>query len=585
MNSPRQDIESHVAAIGARLLGSQLLPGPYVKPAADPRHGDFQTNLAMSHAKALGRNPRELAQEIANALGETDVFFKPELAGPGFINFRLKPDYCSRQVAGRYRDPRLGIPPVDAPSTLLFDFSGPNIAKEMHVGHIRSTILGDTLARLYRFLGHRVITDNHLGDWGTQFGMVIVGYKRGGNEEALKNDPFGHLESLYKAVQEETKTKPETLEEARRELLKLQQGDPENNALWKKFIDLSLAAIDRIYQRLDVTFDHTLGESFYNDRLSGVVQELVKKGIARESEGAVAVFSDHTLPEKEDSLLVTEKGGAYRDNPFLIQKSDGAFLYGTTDLATVQYRVEHFRADTAVYVTDARQQMHFNQLFATVKRWGLPIRLEHVWFGAILGEDKKPLKTREGKPIKLKALLDEAEERALKIVAEKRPDFSPEKQKELARIVGLGALKYADLCQNRNLDYVFNWEKLLAFDGNTAPYLQYAYVRIRSIFRKGNVSVPEISTLLLSDDAEVGLAKKLLDFSDTVALAAAEYRPHYLCIYLFELATAFSKFFENCPVLKAEGETKNSRLVLCSLTASTLKQGLGLLGIEVVEEM
>lgn len=585
MKSPREHIDDNVKAIVLSLAPQVTLPLTLVRPCQEAKHGDFQSNAAMLFAKSLGVNPRAFAEQIVEKLGENDLYFKAEIAGPGFINFKVKPEAYAKQIAARLSDPRLGIDTVSHPQRIVFDFSGPNIAKEMHVGHIRSTILGESLSRVFRFIGHTVITDNHLGDWGTQFGMVILGYKRGGNEELLKTDPFGHLETLYKSVQEETKVNESTLQAARQELLKLQQGDTENRALWQKFIDLSLSAIDNIYARLHVKFDHTLGESSYNDALPGVIESLKQKGIAKSSEGAVVVFSDKSLPPKEDPFLVSEKEGGFRDNPFIIQKSDGAFLYGTTDLATVQFRVEKWKADRAVYVTDSRQQMHFNQLFATVKRWGQPIQLDHVWFGTILGEDKTPLKSREGKPIKLRALLDEAESRALAIISEKHPDWEESKRVSISKIVGIGALKYADLCQNRNLDYMFQWEKLLAFDGNTAPYLQNAYVRIRSIFRRNNFTVPTNAEVTLNEPSEFNLAKKLLEFRDAIEIVSVEYRPHFLCVYLFELATTFHKFYENCPVRDAEPALQASRLVLCEFTAKTLAQGLNLLGIETLDEM
>lgn len=596
MKTPRQEVEAIVAATAQTLYGADVSAGPYVRPCPDTRHGDFQTNLAMVQAKKAGKNPRELAQQIVDALAEHAVFEKPEIAGPGFVNFRLKTSYCAAQSHARSQDARLGVESAAQPLKVVIDYSGPNIAKELHVGHLRSTILGDSLARLFRFLGHNVISDNHLGDWGTQFGIVILGYKRDTNKERFEQDPIGYLEEVYVRTQNASKTDDTIREAARAELVKLQAGDPENVALWKSFIDHSLQSLDRTYSRLDVKFDYTLGESFYNDRLPGVVKALLEAGIARETEGAIAVFSDGTLPQKDDPFIVTEKGGAFRDNPFLIRKSDGGFNYATTDLATLQYRKEHFHADRVIYVTDSRQQMHFSQLFATEKRWNLGLNLQHVWFGAILGADKKPLKTRDGGTVKLRALLDEAQERAEKIITEKEAEravregenFVPkgdEQRRDLAQVVGIGALKYADLAQNRNLDYVFNWDKLLAFDGNTAPYLINAYVRIRAIFRKLGSEAPQVERLVLAEEAEIALAKKLLDFGDSLALAADEYRPHYLCVYLFELAGLFHKFYEHCPVLISEGETKTSRLVLCSLTAQTLKTGLALLGIKTVEQM
>lgn len=600
MNTPRQELEARVAHAVGRIF-SPAPAGPCVRPCPDARHGDFQTNAALVLGKEMKGNPREIAAQLAEAIDLAGICEKPEIAGPGFLNFRLTPDYLARQIAARWNDDRLGVPNAEKPETLVIDYSSPNIAKEMHVGHLRSTILGDALARIYCFLGHKVIADNHLGDWGTGFGMILLGYKREGDPEKLKHDPFGHLEGIYRKIQDEAKTDDAVREAAKRELVLLQQGDAKNRELWNEFLKYSLAALDVIYQRLGVQFDYTLGESFYNPELPGVVADLLKKGIARESEGAVAIFSDGKLPPKDDPFLVSDKG-EFRDNPLLVRKSDGGFNYATTDLATVRYRHHEFKAQRVIYVVDGRQQMHFKQLFEAARRWGYgDMKMEHVWFGTILGPDKKPIKTRDGGDVKLKTLIAEAEERAGKIIAEKRPELGESQRLALARIVGLGALKYADLAQNRNLDYVFSWEKLLAFDGNTAPYLQNAYVRIRAIFRKaGHESVEEIfgkiraalkqnpgqAAIALADPAELALSRKLLDFADSLQLAADEYRPHYLCLYLFELATLFHKFYEACPVLIAENEaTKQSRLVLCDLTARTLGSGLNLLGINVVEQM
>jgi arginyl-tRNA synthetase len=584
MNTPRQELEARVARAVGRLF-SPVPAAPYVRPCPDPRHGDFQTNVALVQAKEAKQPPREVAAQLIDAIEWQDIAETPEIAGPGFINFRLKPDWLAAQVAARWSDGRLGLPLVEKPETVVIDYSGPNIAKEMHVGHLRSTVLGDALARLFVFLGHTVIADNHIGDWGTGFGMILFGYKREGDPEKLKHDPFGHLEEIYRRVQAEAKTDEKINEAARRELVLLQQGDPENRALWTQFRDTSLAALDMIYQRLGVQFDHTLGESFYNDMLPGVVEEFLKRGLARESEGAVAIFSDGKLPPKDDPFLVSEKDG-FRENPLLIRKSDGGYNYATTDLATIRYRHDHFHANRVLYVVDGRQQMHFRQLFDAARRWGYDtMNFEHVWFGTILGPDKKPFKSREGENVKFRALLDEAEERAAKILAEKRPELSEHERVTLARVVGLGALKYADLAQNRNLDYVFNWDKLLAFDGNTAPYVQNAYVRIRAIFRKAGLAGALPAEVVLAEAAELALARKLLDFADSLFLAAEECRPHYLCLYLFELATIFHKFYEACPVLTAEAPVRASRLVLCEMTARTLRQGLYLLGIESVEQM
>ena len=584
MNTPRQELEERVGR-AVQALFSPAPAGPYVRPCPDSRHGDFQTNVALVHAKEAKANPRELATKLAEALASDDMLEKPEVAGPGFVNLRLKPIYVAGQVLARERDSRLGVAGVAKAETIVIDYSGPNIAKEMHVGHLRSTILGDALARIYCFLGHRIIADNHLGDWGTGFGMILYGYKREGDPELLKQDPFRHLETIYRRIQEEAKTNEAVREAAKAELVLLQQGDAKNRELWTQFRNYSLAALDVIYQKLGVHFDYTLGESDYNSMLPGVVAELKERGIARESEGAVAIFSDGKGEPKNDPFMVSEEGG-FRENPLLIQKSDGGYNYATTDLATIKYRVDEFQPDRILYVVDGRQQMHFKQLFAAARRWGYEkVALEHIWFGTILGPDKKPLKSREGENVKLRDLVAEAEERALKILAEKRPELGESERKGLARVVGLGALKYADLAQNRNLDYVFSWDKLLAFDGNTAPYAQNAYVRIRAIFRKaGLAEVPE-AAVTLTEPAELALGKKLLDFADSLGLAAEEYRPHYLCLYLFELATIFHRFYEACPVLNAEPGVRASRLVLCDVTARTLAQGLNLLGIDVVEEM
>ena len=639
MNTPRQELEARVASAVSKLF-SPAPPTPYVRPCLDPQHGDFQTNVALVHGKMMKKNPAEVARQLSEVIFVRDIAEKPEIAGPGFLNFRLKPEYIAEQVALRLSDERLGITPVAKPETIVVDYSSPNIAKEMHVGHLRSTILGDALARIYSFLGHRVIADNHLGDWGTGFGMILLGYKRAGDPALLQSDPFGHLERIYQKVQAQIKAEEKAYRDkvceealsttggvpsdeakkradeavksfdsltnvaAKAELVKLQQGDGENRKLWEEFRKFSMDALDVIYQRLGVQFDYTLGESFYNDMLGRVVDDLLTRFIARESKGAVAIFSDGQLPQKEDPFLVSE-GGEFRDNPLLVRKSDGGFNYATTDLATIAYRSEQFKADRVIYVVDGRQQMHFRQLFAAAKRWGYDsMKLEHVWFGTILGPDKKPMKTKEGDNVKLKALLAEAEDRAAKILAEKlsaqqarlqekagdvppdtRIEMAEHQRVALARVVGLGALKYADLAQNRNLDYVFNWDKLLAFDGNTAPYVQNAYVRIRAIFRKAGLEQAAPAKVTLTEPAELALSAKLLNFADSIALAAEEYRPHYLCQYLFELATMFHKFYESCPVLSAADDVRASRLVLCDLTSRTLRQGLQLLGIGVMEQM
>jgi arginyl-tRNA synthetase len=451
----------------------------------------------------------------------------------------------------------------------------------MHVGHIRSTILGDSLARVLRLLGHRVITDNHIGDWGTQFGKLLVGWKRHLNPQALKADPLSEMERLYKTVNQACETDPAILEEARSELVKLQGGDPENLRIWREMIALSAIQFEAIYRRLRVKFDYALGESFYNPHLRGVVDQLAKGGLARESDGAMVVFFD----DIED----------LKGQPALIQKSDGGFNYTTTDLATLEYRLAEWHPHRIIYVTDGRQQLHFKQLFAIFRRWHpeAHVALEHVWFGAILGEDGRPFKTRAGDTIRLADLLDEAEERAFEVVSAKNPDSPEAERREIARIVGIGAVKYADLLPNRQSDYVFSWDKMLALSGNTAPYLLYACTRIRSIFRKAQESGAAPSApsavapedLVLKSPHELALAKHLLNFGLVLEAVASEFRPNYLCNYLYELAGKFTAFYENCPVLKAEPAERAVRLALCDLAGRVLKQGLESLGLETAERM
>jgi arginyl-tRNA synthetase len=545
-----------------------------VHPTANPQFGDYQANGVMAAAKARKMNPRELAQKVTAQFDPTEIPATWEIAGPGFINFRLDPVWLGRTLLAAALDERLGIEPVDQPETIVLDFSSPNIAKPMHVGHIRSTILGDALTRALRFLGHTVITDNHLGDWGTQFGMLIVGYRTLLDRAAYERDPLAEMERIYKAVQAQSKTDPTMAAQAREELAKLQKGDRENTALWREFMAVSRQAFAQIYSRLNVQFDHWLGESFYNSMLPETVRTLQEKGLARLSEGAICIFFD------DDPELV--------GTPFLIQKQDGAFLYATTDLATVQYRAETFHPDRIIYVTDSRQQLHFKQLFAAVRRWGYTMALEHIWFGTILGDDGKPIKTREGEPIKLEALLDEAEERARAIARDKNPSLSEEDLSHIARVVGIGAVKYADLMQNRTADYRFSWDKMLALDGNTAPYLQYVYARIRSIFRKGELEnwhpEPEMAVRLLAPE-EQNLAKQMIRWGDTLLEVERTYKPNLLAAFLYDLATKFNLFYQAHAVLKAPEDVRPTRLLLCDLTARYIRKGLELLGIETLEAM
>ena len=574
--TPQQQLQNavHHALQSLQIDTSSIAPDALrVVPTANAAHGDYQWNGALPLAKTTKQNPRALAQQIVDSLVVEDISSAPEIAGPGFINFRLTPDFLESATLAAARDERQGVPLAETPRTVVVDFSSPNIAKPMHVGHIRSTILGDAIARLLRFAGHTVITDNHIGDWGTQFGKMIVGWKNHLDEDSLARDPIAEMERLYRIVNAASETDESVANLAREETAKLQNGDEENLAIWHKLIDLSQTQFDEIYGRLDIEFDRTLGESFYNPRLKNVVEDLRSKGIATESEGAIIVAFDEPK--------------ALQDKPMLVQKSDGSSLYGTTDLATIQFRAEEFQPDEIVYVVDARQSLHFQQLFETAKKWGFEnIEFRHVSFGSILGEDNRPIKTRSGETIKLRDLLDEAETRAAQIVEEKNPDLPDTVKREVARAVGIGAVKYADLSQNRTTDYVFAWSKMLALSGNTAPYLQNAHVRIRSIFRKAGTTPESLGEEFhLQAPEEIALAKLLLRFPLAIETALSDYRLNALADYLFDVAQRFAAFYEACPVLTSEADVKNSRLVLCAFTADVLKRGLNLLGIEAPEQM
>ena len=574
---PHEEIQRRLQAAVKATLPEADASSVLVKPCPDPKFGDYQSNALMGLAKERKMNPRQLATNVLKQLDVGDWCEKVEIAGAGFLNFRLNTAALGRTLAEAARGEHLFFQPASHPRTVVVDFSSPNVAKPMHVGHIRSTILGDSVARLLRLLGHRVITDNHLGDWGTQFGMLIVGWHQHLNHAALQTDAIAEMERLYKLVNAGIETDPTVRNQARAELVKLQGGDEESLRIWRDMIALSQKQFDQIYGRLGVRFDHTFGESFYNSRLKPLVQELQDKAIAVESEGALAVFLDDNPQLK--------------GTPALVRKSDGAFNYTTTDLATIQYRLETWQPDEIVYITDARQQFHFQQFFAVFRRWhpDVKVKLTHIWFGSILGEDGKPFKTRSGETVRLSELLDEAEERAQALVTAKNPELPEAARKEIARVVGLGAVKYADLLPNRETDYVFSWDKMLALNGNTAPYLQYAYARIRSIFRKGGIDraafSKELQGVRVEAPQELNLAKQLLNFGLELEAVAKDYRPNLLCNYLYDLAGRFTSFYENCPVLKAEGDQRASRLALCDLTARVLKQGLEILGIETLEQM
>jgi arginyl-tRNA synthetase len=567
-----------------------------VRPCPDPKFGDYQSNSLIALAKPRQLNSRQLAADVVARLDVREWCEPVEVAGAGFLNFRVKAEAFARVLQSAARGEHLFFQKTSSPRTVVIDFSSPNVAKTMHVGHIRSTVLGDCLAKVYRLLGHRVITDNHIGDWGTQFGMLMVGWKTRLDQAALQADPLAELERIYKIISAQCEEdKPgfnaEVREQARAELVKLQSGDADNLRIWKEILQLSQVQFDTLYARLGVRFDHTLGESFYNPQLRATVEELRDRGVARESEGAWCVFSDGSLPPKEDPFLI-QKDGEWVANPFLVQKRDGGFNYAATDLATLSYRMATWSPNEIVYVTDARQQLHFRKLFATFRRWhpelAAKVTLTHVWFGTILGEGGSPFRTRSGDTIKLAELLDEAEERARQVVVAKNPEMPEAEQKRIARVVGVGAVKYADLLPNRVSDYVFSWDKLLALNGNTAPYLQYAYTRIRSIFRKGGENLlGELRTaeLQLTAPEELMLAKHLLNFCLVLEKAAAECRPNFLCNYLYELAGLFSRFYEACSVLKSSGQERATRLALCDLTGRVLQQGLAVLGIETLEQM
>ena len=562
-----------VAALRAAGIEESLA---VVTASADTRFGDYQTNAAMVAAKALKKNPREVAASFLAHLKVEDLCEPPSVAGAGFINFMVLNAAISSSIDSLRAGGRLGVEQVSRPKTIIVEFSSPNVAKPMHVGHIRSTILGDSLSRIARHLGHHVVTDNHIGDWGTQFGKVIYGWKHFLDRKALEQAPIAELVRLYREVNSLEENDPVLKESVRNELVKLQQGDKENLAIWEQAVALSWKEFERLYGLLGVTFDERLGESFYNDALGPLVDRLLAEKIAEVSEGAVCIFFPDS-PELEEK-------------PCLIRKSEGGFLYATTDLATLEYREQRWKPDAIWYVTGAPQQLHFQQVFASGRRMGIRTDLRHIAFGSILGEDRKMMKTRSGENVELGGLLHEAIERALAVVAEKNPDLPKADRQEIARIIGLGAVKYADLMQHRLTDYVFSWEKMLSFQGNTAPYLQNAYVRIRSIFRKAHETLRErISTeaapIVIADPAERALALQILHFGEVLHTVLEDQRPNLLCLYLYELADRFHRFYEACPILKSEGETRSSRLSLSEVASEVLKTGLSLLGIGVPERM
>ncbi len=577
-------LDAALAAAAAELGWPSGAFAPDVR-TADPRFGDFQANGVLGFAKATKQNPRAIAQKLLDTLLQREGAALADrmdvsIAGPGFINFALKPAFLLEwlRTFDREEDLRRGAGQRMAGQTWVVDYGSPNTAKQMHVGHIRSIIIGEAICRLLEFCGARVIRDNHLGDWGTQFGKILYGYKHHLDKAALERDPLEEFERLYKAADAACRENSAALEESRLELVRLQNGEPDAVELWKRVNQLSIDTLNSIYARLGVHYDHFLGESFYRDRIDTVYRELGAAGLAVESEGALVVF------HPEHPRFATQ--------PFIVRKSDGASNYASTDLATMAYRSEHFKADGVIVVTDARQNDHFEQLWLTTRKWfahaarRLP-EFQHVTFGTILGEDGKAIKTRSGDPIRLKALLDEAEERAFAVVTEKNADLPEAKRREIASAVGIGAVIYADLSQNRSSDYVFSWDKLLSLDGNTAPYLLYACVRIASILRRmepGQDAAPDTASVFQTPE-EIALARKLVALPGAIDQAVSTLRPHFISLYLYELAGAFSTFYNLNRVLVDEPEVRARRLVLCRRTLMTLQAGLHLLGIRTLDQM
>ena len=554
--------------IGRAFADLGLEGDPAVQTAARQEYGDYQANGVMAAAKRAGLNPREVAQQVLDQLDLSDVASSVEIAGPGFLNITLSPEFLSRVPAAE-------VDRASAADTVVVDYSAPNLAKEMHVGHLRSTIIGDCVARVLEAQGHAVLRQNHVGDWGTQFGMLLT-YLQGANAES---EDLADLEEFYRAAKQRFDEDPDFQNRSRAAVVGLQSGDPDSVAAWERFIDISMSHCQAIYDRLGTTLqpEHMQGESAYNDALPGIIDSLRDTGLLQESDGAQCVFLDEFKTKKGDVL------------PVIVQKSDGGYLYATTDLAAIEYRTTTLAATRVLYFTDARQALHFRQIFAVAAAAGFNhsgASLEHMPFGAMLGADGKPFKTRTGGVVKLSDLLDEAQRRATDLVKEKNPDLSDADAADIGRRIGIGAVKYADLSKNRTSDYVFDWDQMLSFDGNTAPYLQYAYTRVRSLFTRGGVDVAALpASAVAVDEPERRLAVTLAGFNDVLFSVTEEGLPHLLCGYLFELATRFTQFYEACPILNSAEDVRERRLVLAYQTALTLQRGLDLLGIEVVERM
>lgn len=552
---------------------------PQVRQSAKVQFGDYQANGMMAVAKKLGMAPRQLAEQVLTHLDLSGIASKVEIAGPGFINIFLEPAFLAEQVQQALASERLGVSQPTR-QTIVVDYSAPNVAKEMHVGHLRSTIIGDAAVRTLEFLGHHVIRANHVGDWGTQFGMLIAWLEKQQQENA-GDMALADLEGFYRDAKKHYDEDEAFAERARNYVVKLQSGDTYFREMWRKLVDITMTQNQITYGRLNVTLtrDDVMGESLYNPMLPGIVADLKAKGLAVESEGATVVFLDEFKNKEGDPMGV------------IIQKKDGGYLYTTTDIACAKYRYETLHADRVLYYIDSRQHQHLMQAWTIVRKAGYvpdSVPLEHHMFGMMLGKDGKPFKTRAGGTVKLADLLDEALERARRLVAEKNPDMPADELEKLANAVGIGAVKYADLSKNRTTDYIFDWDNMLAFEGNTAPYMQYAYTRVLSVFRKADIDEQALASapVIISEDREAQLAARLLQFEETLTVVAREGTPHVMCAYLYDVAGLFSGFYEHCPILSAENDAvRNSRLKLAQLTAKTLKLGLDTLGIETVERM
>ena len=552
---------------------------PAVGPATRPEFGDYQANGVMGAAKRQRTNPRQLAEAVVAALAVDDIAASVEIAGPGFINIRLKDEWLMTRLENALEDERLGVEPVASPQTVVVDYSGPNLAKEMHVGHLRSTIIGDAVVRALMFCGHQVIRHNHVGDWGTQFGMLIAYLEQLEQQQVNTTIELADLEEFYRAAKQCFDSDEDFADLARKYVVKLQGGDVDVYRMWQQFIDISIGHCEVVYDKLGVllTRQDVQGENAYNNELPKVIAALDEVDLLTVSDGAQCVFLDEF------------KGKDNQPLPTIVQKSDGGYLYATTDLAALRYRVNDLGAERLLYFVDARQALHLKQVFAVARAANFAaekISLEHLPFGTMKAADGKPFRTRAGGTVKLMDLLEEAQERAFDVVSKRSPELPEEQRQHIAQVVGIGAVKYADLSLNRTTDYIFDWERMLSFEGNTAPYMQYSYARIRSIFRRGGLEdIPQGVPMRCDEPAERKLALKLTQLDETVESVARECYPNLLCNYLYELAEAFMQFYETCPVLKSNDPVRTSRLMLCLLTAQTMKTGLGLLGIETLERM